>query len=158
MLYISLFITLCEKNIPSHCSSPSYPAGARVDSSNYNPTVSWHVGSQLVALKFQTSDDSPMTINDGRFRENGGCGYVHKPPTVLLPLSDQETSSGCKAMSLRIRVLAGSCLPKPYGESVGEGKEFNPNNCSLMLISMYLTLSSDYLISIRFHLQLLIHI
>ena len=158
MLYISLFITLCEKNIPSHCSSPSYPAGARVDSSNYNPTLTWYVGSQLVALNFQTSDDSPMTINDGRFRENGGCGYVHKPPTVLLPLSDQETSSGCKAMSLRIRVLAGSCLPKPYGESVGEGKEFSPKYCSLMLISMYLTLPPDYLISIPFHLQLLIHI
>lgn len=64
-----------------------------------------------------------MTINDGRFRENGGCGYVYKD---LLPLSDHETSSGCKAMSLRIRVLAGSCLPKPYGESVGEGMEFSP--------------------------------
>merc|ERR1712127_1123689 len=56
-----------------------YPAGSRVDSSNYNPVVSWSSGCQLVALNFQ-SDDSEMTINDGRFRENGGCGYVLKPP------------------------------------------------------------------------------
>ena len=43
----------------------TYPAGSRVDSSNYNPVVSWHVGSQLVALNFQT-EDSEMTINAGR--------------------------------------------------------------------------------------------
>lgn len=93
----------------------TYPAGSRVDSSNYSPVLPWHVGSQLVALNFQT-DDSCMTINDGRFRENGGCGYVLKPPSVLS--TDEEHSSG--TLSLRIKVLSGSCLPKPYGESVGE--------------------------------------
>jgi len=93
-----------------------YPAGSRVDSSNYNPVVPWSSGCQLVALNFQT-DDSPMTINDGRFRENGGCGYVIKPPSVFP--TDEESNSGGKMM-LRIKVLSGSCLPKPYGESVGE--------------------------------------
>ena len=91
----------------------TYPAGSRVDSSNYNPVVSWHLGSQLVALNFQT-DDSNMCINDGRFRENGGCGYVHKPPSTL-----PDSDSG-KTMGLRIKVMSGSCLPKPLGESVGE--------------------------------------
>ena len=43
-----------------------YPAGGRVDSSNYNPVVSWHIGCQLVALNFQTANDSAMNINDGR--------------------------------------------------------------------------------------------
>jgi phosphatidylinositol phospholipase C delta len=75
-------------------------------------------GSQLVALNFQT-DDSPMTINDGRFRQNGSCGYVQKPARILL--RDKESQSGGK-MLLRIKILSGSCLPKPYGESTGEGE------------------------------------
>lgn len=93
----------------------TYPSGSRVDSSNYNPLLAWHLGSQLVAVNFQT-DDSPMTINDGRFRENGGCGYIRKPSSVM---SVDEDDTG-KKMSLRIKILCGSCLPKPYGESVGE--------------------------------------
>eukprot|EP00571_Detonula_confervacea_P010115 CAMPEP_0172305222 /NCGR_PEP_ID=MMETSP1058-20130122/6551_1 /TAXON_ID=83371 /ORGANISM="Detonula confervacea, Strain CCMP 353" /LENGTH=873 /DNA_ID=CAMNT_0013016751 /DNA_START=79 /DNA_END=2700 /DNA_ORIENTATION=- len=93
-----------------------YPAGSRVDSSNYNPIVAWQMGCQLVALNFQT-DDSPMTINDGRFRENGRCGYVQKPLSVL-PMTETSNSDG--SILLRIKVLSGSCLPKPYGESVGE--------------------------------------
>eukprot|EP00584_Thalassiosira_punctigera_P003728 CAMPEP_0172537354 /NCGR_PEP_ID=MMETSP1067-20121228/8965_1 /TAXON_ID=265564 ORGANISM="Thalassiosira punctigera, Strain Tpunct2005C2" /NCGR_SAMPLE_ID=MMETSP1067 /ASSEMBLY_ACC=CAM_ASM_000444 /LENGTH=888 /DNA_ID=CAMNT_0013322641 /DNA_START=13 /DNA_END=2679 /DNA_ORIENTATION=+ len=92
-----------------------YPAGARIDSSNYNPVVPWSSGCQLVALNFQT-DDSPMTVNDGRFRENGCCGYVLKPPSVFPTY--KESDSGAKV--LRIKVLSGSCLPKPYGESAGE--------------------------------------
>merc|ERR1719491_1717241 len=74
-----------------HHMSRIYPAGTRLDSSNYNPVVPWSSGCQLVALNFQT-DDSPMTINDGRFRENGSCGYVHKPPSVFA--TDVESSSG----------------------------------------------------------------
>ena len=61
----------------------------------------------MVALNYQT-DDSAMTINDGRFRENGGCGYVPK------------TINTCVRMDLTIKVLAGSCLPKPFGEPSGE--------------------------------------
>jgi len=93
-----------------------YPAGGRVDSSNYNPVVSWHLGNQLVALNFQTANDSAMNINDGRFR--GGCGYVHKPPNVLS--SDGGSITSDNKMILRIKVLSGSCLPKPYGDSAGE--------------------------------------
>jgi len=60
-----------------------------------------------------------MTINDGRFRQNGGCGYVHKPARILL--TEKESQPGGK-MLLRIKVLSGSCLPKPFGESAGEGE------------------------------------
>ena len=31
-----------------------------------------------VALNYQTPDES-MMLNKGRFRDNGGCGYVLKP-------------------------------------------------------------------------------
>ncbi len=34
---------------------------------------SWNVGCQLVALNYQTAG-SVMRLNDGRFRDNGGCG------------------------------------------------------------------------------------
>ena len=91
-----------------------FPHGSRVDSSNYNPVVAWAMGVQLVALNFQTND-SAMTINDGRFRVNGSCGYVLKPPSIL-----PQFNAGDR-MWLRIKILSGSNLPKPYGETVGEG-------------------------------------
>lgn len=73
------------------CSA--YPAGFRVNSSNYNPVDMWNVGMQLVALNYQTHS-LEMNINQARFRDNGAvrrmhaldgsddmwqCGYVLKP-------------------------------------------------------------------------------
>ena len=54
-----------------------YPGGHRVDSSNYDPVVHWCMGSQIVALNYQTPSPS-MQLNDGKFEENGGCGYLLK--------------------------------------------------------------------------------
>jgi hypothetical protein len=65
-----------------HHMTRTYPAGARVDSSNYNPLLAWSVGCQLVALNFQTRDD-PLLINDGLFRQCRNRGYVCKPSGVL---------------------------------------------------------------------------
>jgi phosphatidylinositol phospholipase C delta len=70
------------------------------------------MGCQLVALNFQTHD-APLYLNDGRFRQAGGCGYVLKPESLM----------GGKARSLKkvkISVLSGHCLPKPKGEKSGE--------------------------------------
>ena len=86
----------------------TYPSGSRVDSSNFNPILHWSVGCQMVSMNYQT-DDSQMVINDGRFRENGSCGYVLK-----------SLSQFHGRIDLRIKVLAASCLPKPFGESSGE--------------------------------------
>jgi hypothetical protein len=58
-----------------------YPAGARVDSSNYNPVPAWNSGCQIVALNFQTHS-LPLWLNQGRFMDNGGCGYVLKPTSL----------------------------------------------------------------------------
>ena len=93
----------------------TYPAGTRVDSSNYNPIIAWSMGCQLVALNFQTCD-TPLLLNDGRFRQNGQCGYVLKPPSVL-GLCPVQLS---KPVTVKVRVLSGSCLPKPEGSKVGE--------------------------------------
>ena len=96
--------------------SRTYPAGSRVDSSNPKPLLAWAIGSQLVALNFQTHD-AAMVINDGRFRENGCCGYVLKPGSILRPDESQMVD---QEITLSIRILSGACLPKPKAEKVGE--------------------------------------
>lgn len=55
-----------------------YPKGSRYNSSNYNPQAMWNAGAQLVSLNYQTFDNF-MCLNRGRFRSNGGCGYLLKP-------------------------------------------------------------------------------
>ncbi|KAK1887267.1 1-phosphatidylinositol 45-bisphosphate phosphodiesterase zeta-1 [Dissostichus eleginoides] len=85
-----------------------YPAGSRTSSSNYNPQEFWSVGSQLVALNFQ-SLGLPMDLNDGRFQDNGGCGYVLKPPVLM---SSQESfDPSLKPTHLLLKVFSGSNLP-----------------------------------------------
>jgi len=104
----------------SHMSR-SYPAGSRLDSSNYSPILPWAMGVQLVALNFQTVDP-PLLLNDGRFRENGGCGYVLKSTKLI---DHQEPPNKYNRDSrvptrLSIRVLSGSCIPKPNDAHTGD--------------------------------------
>lgn len=45
------------------------------------PPLSRHFcfcAKKIVALNYQTSGTS-MRLNEGKFRDNGGCGYVLKP-------------------------------------------------------------------------------
>jgi phosphatidylinositol phospholipase C, delta len=89
-----------------------YPAGTRIDSSNYIPILAWSMGCQLVALNFQTADTA-MFLNDGRFLQNGNCGYVLKPQGLHNgPMSNP--------LKLNIRILSGSCIPKADGANQGE--------------------------------------
>ena len=92
-----------------------YPSGKRVDSSNFNPMTAWSKGCQLVALNLQTPD-AMRRLHDGRFRQNGDCGYVLKPPTLRsngIPISPDP-------MTISIKVLCASCLPKEKGDKKGE--------------------------------------
>lgn len=59
----------------------TYPAGLRIDSSNFNPVFFWSFGIQMVALNYQT-EDAPMHINKAMFEENGNVGYVCKPDVM----------------------------------------------------------------------------
>ncbi|XP_039987888.1 1-phosphatidylinositol 4,5-bisphosphate phosphodiesterase zeta-1-like isoform X1 [Xiphias gladius] len=100
-----------------------YPAGSRTSSSNYNPQEFWNVGSQLVALNFQ-SLGLPMDLNDGRFQDNGGCGYILKP--AVLMSSQRSFDPGCsqhrlKPTHLLLKVINGSNLPVPRS-----GKALDP--------------------------------
>lgn len=56
----------------------SYPAGLRIDSSNFNPVFFWSFGMQMVALNYQT-EDLPMHINRAMFEQTNNHGYVCKP-------------------------------------------------------------------------------
>lgn len=80
-----------------------YPAGYRVDSSNYDPQDAWDAGCQMVALNGQKSiffHPHAAWLNAGKFRGNGGCGFVQKP---LHLLSDDPP----KPKRLLITVLGG---------------------------------------------------
>eukprot|EP00752_Nemacystus_decipiens_P001301 g1292.t1 len=98
-----------------------YPAGSRVDSSNYDPVPSWNVGSQIVALNYQTSG-TPMRLNDGKFRDNGGVGYLLKPECLRTgaPFHPDTGPFPAVGLKLTVQVVSGRQLPKPGGAQQGE--------------------------------------
>lgn len=59
----------------------TYPAGMRIDSSNFNPVIFWSFGIQMVALNYQT-EDTALHLNTAMFEQNGRCGYVLKPSVM----------------------------------------------------------------------------
>lgn len=79
---------------------------ARMPYSNYNPVLAWGMGCQMASLNFH-NDSTALAVNDGFFRQTGGIGYLEKPDW-LLGLGGKP-----KSTSIKIRVLSGSCLPKP---------------------------------------------
>ncbi|NXA10122.1 PLCZ1 phosphodiesterase, partial [Sapayoa aenigma] len=90
-----------------------YPRGLRMSSSNYNPQEFWNVGCQMVALNFQTPG-TQMELQDGKFLDNGGCGYVLKPEFLRDPnttFTPQNVGAYSKPMSLSIRLISGHQLP-----------------------------------------------
>ncbi|KAG5466596.1 hypothetical protein LSCM1_00761 [Leishmania martiniquensis] len=83
-----------------------YPAGTRIDSSNYDPMPMWRLGCQLVALNWQTRDQN-FRVNEGFFtHQNGGCGYVLKPPYL------RDVNSECCAtpFTIALHLICGSHL------------------------------------------------
>uniref|UniRef100_UPI00358E8B70 1-phosphatidylinositol 4,5-bisphosphate phosphodiesterase delta-4-like isoform X2 n=1 Tax=Myxine glutinosa TaxID=7769 RepID=UPI00358E8B70 len=100
-----------------------YPAGLRTDSSNYNPQNMWNAGCQIVALNFQTPGRE-MDLNGGRFRQNGGCGYVLKPTYMHRMESNFHPEDPCSGeafdpMKLTIKIVSGQQLPKCKGNKKG---------------------------------------
>ncbi|XP_054887022.1 1-phosphatidylinositol 4,5-bisphosphate phosphodiesterase zeta-1-like isoform X2 [Poeciliopsis prolifica] len=90
-----------------------YPAGSRTSSSNYNPQEFWSVGAQLVALNFQYPGLS-MDLNNGRFQDNGGCGYVLKPAVLMSSERSFDPTTSyryLKPTQLVLKVISGSNLP-----------------------------------------------
>lgn len=97
------------------------PTASRVDSSNYNPLELWACGFQMAAMNVQTSG-VPMDLHRGWFLQNGGSGYVLKPPCLRQPWSvfnayRRETFSDSEPLYLRVKIISGQQLPLPRGAS-----------------------------------------
>ena len=61
-----------------------YPAGFRIESSNYDPSDAWATGCQIVALNMQVKgEDNPLWTNHGKFLANDALGYVRKPTWMM---------------------------------------------------------------------------
>jgi hypothetical protein len=77
----------------------------------------WNVGCQVVALNYQTPCDE-MSLNLGKFWDNGGCGYLLKPHLLCdpesgyNPLVPVSLPSDDKVL-LHLEVISGQQLPKP---------------------------------------------
>ncbi|KAM6216297.1 1-phosphatidylinositol 4,5-bisphosphate phosphodiesterase zeta-1 [Rhynchocyon petersi] len=92
-----------------------YPKATRATSSNFNPQEFWNFGCQMVALNFQTPG-LPMDLQNGKFLDNGGSGYILKPQflrDVNLEFNPSETFEGSNPITLTIRLISGIQLPLP---------------------------------------------
>ena len=94
----------------------AYPAGTRVDSSNYDPTPAWNLGCHIVALNYQTNDEW-LRLNRFRFLSNGNTGYVLKPQCMRIPGVPVGFS---QQLTVKVRVICGMQFPKPGGSKTGE--------------------------------------
>lgn len=89
-----------------------YPKGQRLDSSNFNPVPFWNVGSQMIALNYQTGDKA-MQMNQAKFRDNGNCGYLLKPKFMSAEGFDPNnplTISPAEEKIITIRIIGARHL------------------------------------------------
>ncbi|XP_065908200.1 1-phosphatidylinositol 4,5-bisphosphate phosphodiesterase beta-4-like isoform X2 [Dysidea avara] len=91
-----------------------YPAGKRINSSNYLPDWYWSAGCQIVALNYQTPD-LPMQLNFAKFEQNLKCGYILKPSILqhakVIPFNMFDQRYGDTVPSkITIKILSGLFL------------------------------------------------
>ncbi|KAJ9593445.1 hypothetical protein L9F63_015012, partial [Diploptera punctata] len=99
-----------------------YPSGARTGSSNYKPTPFWNSGCQIVALNYQSAR-RPIFLNESKFKENGGCGYVLKPGYLCGDGVDYDPTAVQTERAetkLKLIVISGQHIPKPDQDTEGE--------------------------------------
>ncbi|XP_063228371.1 1-phosphatidylinositol 4,5-bisphosphate phosphodiesterase eta-2-like isoform X2 [Bacillus rossius redtenbacheri] len=92
-----------------------YPSAKRTGSSNFKPTGFWNAGCQLVALNYQSSK-KPMFLNEAKFRQNGGCGYVLKPELLRDPTLHFDPNAFPDKLyqrTLILEIISGQHIPKP---------------------------------------------
>ncbi|XP_074050450.1 1-phosphatidylinositol 4,5-bisphosphate phosphodiesterase zeta-1 isoform X2 [Macrotis lagotis] len=92
-----------------------YPKATRTDSSNFLPQEFWNVGCQMVALNFQTPG-LPMDLHNGKFLDNGGCGYILKPEILRNPKLNYTPNEfkDYNPITLSIKLISGFQLPPTY--------------------------------------------
>jgi phosphatidylinositol phospholipase C, delta len=101
-----------------------YPRGTRIRSSNYDPLFHWTLGSQIVALNWQSLDHG-MMLNEGMFA--GYQGFVLKPDGFRgtlrassrdsAPLKSSAATEASilrrKLKELKVTVFAAENIPTP---------------------------------------------
>ncbi|XP_053081877.1 1-phosphatidylinositol 4,5-bisphosphate phosphodiesterase zeta-1 isoform X5 [Acinonyx jubatus] len=90
-----------------------YPKATRTDSSNFNPQEFWNIGCQMVALNFQTPG-LPMDLQNGKFLDNGGSGYILKPQflrDIKTQFNPNKPPNQSDPVTLTIRLISGIQLP-----------------------------------------------
>uniref|UniRef100_A0A673T7F4 Phosphoinositide phospholipase C n=1 Tax=Suricata suricatta TaxID=37032 RepID=A0A673T7F4_SURSU len=90
-----------------------YPKATRTDSSNFNPQEFWNIGCQMVALNFQTPG-LPMDLQNGKFLDNGGSGYILKPQFLRdnkTEFNPNKPPKQSDPVTLTIRLISGTQLP-----------------------------------------------
>lgn len=116
--FIQQYSQACSK-YHQHQISRVYPKGQRLDSSNFNPLPFWNIGSQMIALNYQTPD-KPMQLNQARFRDNGACGYILKPHIMnyeVFDPNDPHTLLDTPKNIITLRIIGARHLSKS-GKSV----------------------------------------
>ena len=100
-----------------------YPAGMRIDSSNFNPIAVWSCGIQMVAMNYQTSDAN-LHMHSALFA--GSMGYVLKPQVMWNPshilyqrfLPNSKTQEGLHVTHISLSVVSGQYVCREnYGAS-----------------------------------------
>ncbi|GFR43349.1 hypothetical protein Agub_g4271 [Astrephomene gubernaculifera] len=84
-----------------------YPAGWRVLSGNYSPMRAWVRGASLAALNWQVWDEA-LWCNQGKFMDNGQCGYVLKPEWMRQPGPQLPGGPGGRGRERRLVVCVHS--------------------------------------------------
>lgn len=98
-----------------------YPSGKRTRSSNYKPTPLWNVGCQIVALNYQSAQ-RPVFLNESKFRQNGGCGYVLKPKFLCgdVDYDPDAVMDYSTSTHLKLTIISGQHIPKANQDMEGE--------------------------------------
>ncbi|XP_059966482.1 1-phosphatidylinositol 4,5-bisphosphate phosphodiesterase delta-1 isoform X1 [Mesoplodon densirostris] len=97
-------------------SSPGTPGQAFYEMASFSENRALRLLQESVALNFQTPGPE-MDVYQGRFQDNGACGYVLKPAF----LRDPNSTFNSRALAqgpwwtrkrLNVRVISGQQLPK----------------------------------------------
>ncbi|KAL0937725.1 phospholipase c [Colletotrichum truncatum] len=107
----------------------AFPSGARVDSSNPDPSPFWRKGVQMVALNWQYLDEG-MMLNEGMFADEQG--WVLKP--IGYRSTDKNTATEVDAapqgdLELTITIIAGQHIwsaSSSDSDSSRSGKNLRP--------------------------------
>lgn len=91
-----------------------FPNPRKVPSNDVDPVLPWSLGCQLVAMNVHADG---MTVADGRFRKNGGCGYVLKPRALL-----RNDAKLIHPEQWTLHILSGSYLLSPWTSNTSKNR------------------------------------